>query len=135
MNLLNGAHFNRLEGAIGASEMRQRVISNNIANADTPKFKRSDVLFEETLQQSMGASAGLAGRLTNTRHIPIGNSGSKPQGKVVTDESTIMNNNENNVDIDREMTLLAKNQLNYNFYIQQLNHDVKMMRTGIDGRA
>ncbi|MFC4103573.1 flagellar basal body rod protein FlgB [Paenibacillus xanthanilyticus] len=135
MSLLNGAHFNRLEGAISASELRQRVISNNVANADTPKFKRSDVLFEETLQQSMGASAELAGRLTNKKHIPIGSGGAKPQAKVMTDESTIMNNNENNVDIDREMTLLAKNQLNYNFYIQQLNHDVKMMRTGIDGRA
>ncbi|TYP77661.1 flagellar basal body rod protein FlgB [Paenibacillus methanolicus] len=135
MSLLNGAHFNRLEGAINASEMRQRVISNNVANADTPKFKRSDVLFEETLQQSMGASAELSGRLTNKKHIPIGSGGSKPQAQIVTDESTVMNNNENNVDIDREMTLLAKNQLNYNFYIQQLNHDVKMMRTGIDGRA
>jgi flagellar basal-body rod protein FlgB len=45
-----------------------------------------------------------------------------------------MNNNSNNVDIDREMALLAKNQLSYNLYIQQMNHDVKMMRTAIEGR-
>jgi len=46
-----------------------------------------------------------------------------------------MNNNGNNVDIDREMSLLAKNQLVYNLYIQQVNHDIKMMRTAIEGRA
>ncbi len=55
--------------------------------------------------------------------------------KIITDESTSMNNNENNVDIDREMSLLAKNQLSYNLYVQQINHDVRMMRTAIEGRA
>ena len=34
--------------------------------------------------------------------------------KLVTDTNTSMNNNQNNVDIDREMSLLAKNQLSYN---------------------
>ncbi|MBB3109385.1 flagellar basal-body rod protein FlgB [Paenibacillus phyllosphaerae] len=135
MSLLNGASFNRLENAISASEMRQRVISNNIANGDTPNFKRSEVQFEEMLEQSMGNSAQLSGRRTYAKHIPIGNSGTDVQAKVVTDSSTVMNNNANNVDIDREMTLLAKNQLNYNFYIQQVNHEVKMMKTAITGGA
>lgn len=136
MSLLSGSEFNRLQGALNASELRQRVIANNIANAETPKFKRSDVLFEELLEQNMGNNASqITGRRNNARHIPIGPSNAVPQASVVTDETSVMTNDTNNVDIDREMSLLAKNQLNYNFYVQQMNHDVKMMRIGIEGRA
>ncbi|MBH5316648.1 flagellar basal body rod protein FlgB [Paenibacillus sp. GSMTC-2017] len=138
MNLLNGAAFKRMESAVYAAEMRQRVISNNVANAETPYFKRSEVLFEQLLEQSMGNEGlnQLSGRRTDSRHIPIGaNSSRVPTAEVVTDQSTSMNNNQNNVDVEREMSLLAKNQLSYNFYIQQINHDIKMMRTGIEGRS
>lgn len=118
-----------------AAELRQGVISDNIANVDTPNFKRSEVLFEELLSQEMGGQGGLQGKRTNERHIPIGRSGGVvPTAQVQTDNLSQMNNNENNVDIDREMSLLAKNQLSYNFYIQQISHDVKMMRTAIEGR-
>lgn len=137
MNLLNGAAFGRLEGALQAAEMRQRVISNNVANGDTPHFKRSEVLFEELLEQTMGNQQGkLIGKRTNQKHIAIGSDNSKvPAPKLIADESTSMNNNENNVDIDREMSLLAKNQLSYNLYVQQINHEVRMIRTAIEGRA
>ncbi|MHA7963024.1 flagellar basal body rod protein FlgB [Paenibacillus sp. CAU 1782] len=137
MNLLNGASFQRMEAAVYAAEMRQRVISNNVANAETPHFKRSEVVFEQLLEQAMGTgSTKLSGRRTDIRHIPIGSSASKlPEAQVITDTSTTMNNNQNNVDSDREMALLAKNQLSYNFYIQQINHDLKMIRTAIEGRG
>ncbi|GLX68475.1 flagellar basal body rod protein FlgB [Paenibacillus glycanilyticus] len=135
MNVLNGTSFGRLEGALKAAELRQGVIANNIANVDTPNFKRSEVLFEELLTQEMDGQKELQGKRTNVRHIPIGRSnGVVPTAQVETDNLSEMNNNENNVDIDREMSLLAKNQLSYNFYIQQLNHDVKMMKTAIEGR-
>lgn len=133
--LLNSPGFNRLQGAISAAEMRQRVLSDNVANSDTPKYKRSDVSFEELLDQSLSnGTPALAGKRTNARHIPIGSSSSVPAPRVVTDENSVMNNNSNNVDIDREMSILAENQLSYNFYIQQVNHDVKVMRTAIEGR-
>ncbi len=138
MNLLNGASFRRMEGAVQAAEMRQRVISNNLANAETPHFKRSEVVFEDLLEQSMGAGSAkrLSGSLTNERHIPIGRgTATVPLPQLITDETTAMNNNESNVDIDREMSLLAKNQLSYNLYVQQINHDFRMIRTGIEGRV
>ena len=58
MNLLNGTAFEGMLGALHAAETRQRVISNNIANADTPNFKRSELLFEELLERSMGIKDG-----------------------------------------------------------------------------
>lgn len=50
------------------------------------------------------------------------------------DGSSSMNNNQNNVDADREMSLLAENQLRYNSYIQAVNEQIRMMRTAIEGR-
>ncbi|MFC4598934.1 flagellar basal body rod protein FlgB [Cohnella hongkongensis] len=135
MELLSGASFQRLENAIHAAGMRYRVLSNNIANQETPYFKRSDVVFEEMLAQAIGSQStrALGGRLTDSRHIPINGSYPAPAPKVVTDESTAMNNNKNNVDIEKEMALLAENQLRYNLMSQQVNHEVKMMRIGIRG--
>lgn len=117
--------------------MRQRVISDNVANADTPNFKRSEVVFEELLTKQMGTGqeTKLNGRRTDTKHMVIGAPSEQPLAAVVREDRTLMNNNKNNVDIDREMSLLAKNQLRYNFYVQQINHDVTMMRTAIEGRG
>ncbi|EXX91379.1 flagellar basal-body rod protein FlgB [Paenibacillus darwinianus] len=137
MKLLNGPEFKRLQGAIGAAETRQQVIADNIANVDVPYFKRSEVVFEEMLEQQLNAfgTKELAGKRTLARHIPIGSGSADLQPRIVTDQTSVMNNNVNNVDIDREMALLAKNQLRYNAMIQQLNHEVRMMRTAMEGRA
>lgn len=138
MKLLNNASFQRLEAAVQAAEKRQRIISNNIANVDTPHFKRSEVLFESMLEQSFGNSRKLqfSGKRTDDRHIAFGSEVAKiPAAKVITRHTSSMGNNNNNVDVDREMALLAKNQLNYSFYIQQMNHDMKMMNIAIEGRG
>ncbi|WP_418041325.1 flagellar basal body rod protein FlgB [Paenibacillus xylanilyticus] len=135
MNLLNDISFKRLQGALDASNTRQQTIADNIANADTPYYKRSDVSFEEILkQQTDGDMPVLKGKVTNSRHFVIGPSSSVPTPVVTMDHSTSMNNNQNNVDIDKEMSLLAENQLRYNAYIQQVNEQIKMMRVGVEGR-
>ncbi len=137
MEVLSGAAFQRLENAMNAATMRHRVISNNIANVDTPYYKRSDVAFEEMLAQAIGGQGNraLPGKLTNNRHIPINGSYPSPAPQVIMDESTAINNNRNNVYMDKEMALLAENQLRYNLINQQISHDVKMMRIGIQGSA
>ncbi|BBI34445.1 flagellar basal body rod protein FlgB [Cohnella abietis] len=137
MELLGGAAFHRLEGAIDAAAMRQRVLANNIANKDTPYFKRSDVAFEEALSQAIGSQGtkALAGKMTNPLHIPINNSFRIQSPQVITEQSTSITNDRNNVDVDKEMSLLAENQLRYNLMSQQVNHDMKMMKIGIQGSA
>ncbi len=134
MELLNGATFQKLQGALEAANTRQQVISNNIANNDTPYFKRSDVSFESLLQQEMnGDMPVLKGKKTDSRHFNIGPILSVPTAAISQDDSTIMNNNLNNVDIDQEMSLLADNQLRYNSYISLMNEKIEMMRTAAKG--
>ncbi|MFC5472009.1 flagellar basal body rod protein FlgB [Cohnella suwonensis] len=137
MEVLGGASFQRLESAINAATMRQQVLSNNIANVNTPYFKRSDVAFEEYLAQAIGSQGNraLPGKVTDTRHIPINGSYPSPSPQVVTDSSTTINNDANNVDVEKEMAMLAENQLRYNLLSQQVSHEAKMMRIGIVGSA
>jgi len=135
LELLNGATFQKLQGALDAANTRQQVISNNIANNETPYFKRSDVSFESLLQQEMsGDMPVLKGIRTDSRHFSIGPISSVPTPVISQDKSTAMNNNLNNVDIEQEMSLLADNQLRYNSYISLMNEKIKMMRTAVEGR-
>jgi flagellar basal-body rod protein FlgB len=121
-----------MQRTLDAAAFRQKVISNNVANVDTPYFKRSDVQFEELLSKELNKKP-LQGRRTDFRHIPIGSVAVPTAPEVVADETTMMNNNLNNVDIDYEMTLLAKNQLRYNVLVGQVNHDLKNYRTAMNG--
>ncbi|WP_025718470.1 flagellar basal body rod protein FlgB [Paenibacillus sp. 1-18] len=135
MNLLGDVSFQKLQAGVQAANTRQRVIADNISNADTPYFKRSEVSFEELLQQQMdGNVTPLHGKVTNARHFQIGPVNSIPDAVVTKDGYSVMNNNMNNVDIDREMSLMAENQLRYNTYIQEISERIKMMRTAVEGR-
>ncbi|MEB3101170.1 flagellar basal body rod protein FlgB [Ferviditalea candida] len=134
MSLFENLTFNVLERSLDAAALRQKVISNNIANVDTPQFKRSDVQFEDLLKKELQQSSmTFSGYRTDPRHIQIGSSAPSEivQPAVVTDEHSAMNNNNNNVDIDAEMASMAKNQLSYNVLIQQTNHELKQLRIAI----
>ncbi|MFD2171364.1 flagellar basal body rod protein FlgB [Tumebacillus lipolyticus] len=121
MSFINNRAISLLERSLDAASLRQKVISNNLANIDTPNFNRSDVSFEHTLQQVLAGTA-MSGRRTDERHIAIGtNRISEVKPETVTDTSTTMRLDGNNVDIDVEMTNLAENQILYNALAQRIN--------------
>lgn len=124
-----------LERSLDASSLRQKVLANNIANVDTPEFKRSDVSFDAALQAYLSDTpTPLPGKVTDPRHIPIGiQSLSQLQPEIVVEQSSSVTNNGNNVDIDTEMTQLSVNQIKYNALIQQLNGHFAKLRNAIQG--
>lgn len=131
MSLINTPSLSLLEKSLDASSLRQKVLSNNIANIDTVNFKRSDVSFADKLQEVLSGDA-LSGRVTDPRHIAIGTSDIQSvQPSVYADNSTSMRNDGNNVDIDAEMSNLANNQLLYDTVTQQLNMTFGIMRYAI----
>ena len=126
-----------LEKSLNAAWARNDVISQNLANVDTPEYKRKDIAFEEFLNDSMGKTS-LEGNLTDKRHIPI-NSGNveKIEPALVEDNSdSSMRIDGNNVDIDSEMANLAKNQIKYNALIQMINGSYSRIKSVIsEGRS
>ena len=107
-----------LEQALSASSLRQKVISNNIANVNTPGYKKSEVLFEDMLQSALNGKK-MSMLQTNERHLPVRQSGI-PAPKINVVSNTSIRIDGNNVDIDGEMAELAKNNIYYNAVVQQL---------------
>ncbi len=60
-----------LQKGLYAATVRNNVIANNIANVNTPNFKRSEVKFENILKDAINGTK-LRGYITNPKHIPIG---------------------------------------------------------------
>ena len=131
---LNASHFRLLERSLDVASLRQSVISNNIANAETPHFKRSEVVFESLLQQRM-TDRSITGLRTDPRHIFIGKKSQNIKPLIQIDQNSVLNNNLNNVDLDYEMAELAKNQLRYNTLVNQVSHEIKMAKTALEARA
>lgn len=125
---------NVLEKGIDATWLRNEVINNNIANADTPGFKASEVKFEEIMAASLGTDgSGVQLKATNENHISAaGNSISDLEPEVVTETSTSTGVDENNVDIESEMVALAKNSIEYYTLVSKVNSEFKKLNTAIN---
>lgn len=125
-----------LEKSLDAAWLRNEAISQNIANVDTPGYKRKSVSFEEALNQAMDGSS-FKGNTTDRRHIPIGGSSIDSVGiKIDQDNQSLsMRLDGNNVDIDTEMASMAKNSIKYNTLIQSFNHGIRKIKSVIsEGR-
>ncbi|MDR3563812.1 MAG: flagellar basal body rod protein FlgB [Negativicutes bacterium] len=121
-----------LENALSGSATRHKLISNNIANVNTPGFKRSDVAFEDVLASAVGNGQSQLSQ-TNSRHLPgRQNTGFSPA--ITTDSSTSVRTDGNNVDIDIEMSNLAKNDIYYQSVAQTLNRYFSDLLTAIKGQ-
>lgn len=116
-----------LEKGLDASSLRQRVLVNNVANIDTPGFKRSDVDFQVALDVALGKKSNLSLKTTLHRHIN-GSAADGNQSSVVTDQSTSIRNDSNNVDIDREMANVAENGLYYSGLTRAISSQLGLLR-------
>ena len=128
-----------LKLGLDGAQKRQKAISNNIANVDTPNYKRKDVDFLSVLKKQTGSSGDnndnnrvsnkirrpvkpnqLSLNRTNNLHI---NSleNSKENFVANTSSDTKYRNDNNNVDIDHEMAELAKTNLYYSTLAQRIS--------------
>lgn len=122
-----------LEKALDAAWLKNEAISNNIANVNTPGYKKTNVNFGDTLADTVN-EVSISGKRTREKHIPIG-SKTKYNTEVSIDEFTSMRRDENNVDVDVEMAELAKNTIKYNALISQLSREYNKLSLVInDGR-
>ncbi len=131
-SILSSPQETALEQALGAAALRHKVIANNIANVNTPGFKRSEVVFEEKLATAMAGNKLPLAR-THPGHLPAGRDNARPVPEVVTDASTSMRVDGNNVDIDAEMANTAKNQIYYSAVAQMLGRYYTNLKSAIKG--
>jgi len=114
--------YTALKVVLDGCLIRHQVISNNIANVDTPGFKRSNVVFEQKLRDLIKERNISAHRIRKLRP------------ETVIDRSSAWREDFNNVDIEREMMELSKNTLKYKIYVQLLSRKLGKIRQAIMGR-
>jgi flagellar basal-body rod protein FlgB len=103
--------------------LRRSVIANNLANAEVPNFKRSDVNFESELKRALETEKlrpALELTLTDSRHIPNWRERDyrEVQPRRVLDYVSTSKNNGNNVDSEQEIMAALENQLLYTLMAQ-----------------
>lgn len=133
--LVNSTNFDYLSRGMTAASIRHEAISHNIANVNTPNFRKTVVEFEDLLAREIYGDEPEEGKLqmvrTNDRHLPHKPSTYHAEPNMVEDLGTIMRVDDNNVDIDIEMATLAKNQLYFNALATQLNSYISKVRNVI----
>ncbi|MEH6942182.1 flagellar basal body rod protein FlgB [Bacillus sp. JJ722] len=110
MSIISGTILT-LEQAMNYAATKQKVISDNIANSDTPNYKAKSVSFSKMLEDEMQGS--LVANRTDRRHINFTNSNDSASG-VYVNQNVAYNHNGNSVDVDKEMSDLATNAIYFN---------------------
>ena len=132
--IFNSSNFNYLPRAMTAANIRQEVIAHNVANVNTPNYRKSVVEFEDVLAREIYGDEP-DGKLklvrTHRKHLPVASLKVHAEPAVVQDHTTIMRVDDNNVDIDIEMATLAKNQLYYNAIATQFGGHVSKLKNAI----
>lgn len=113
--------------AADASWMRNEVLNNNIANNDTPGYKRQDVEFEDVLARQMRAARyqNLDDAVASVRKQPV-------SGRIYTDAvSYSYRIDGNNVDMDTENVELVSNQIKYNALAESISQEFARLKSVI----
>ena len=120
-------YTNILDKAADASWMRENVITNNIANIDTPEYKRQDVDFESVLQKALGKTK-YSSLDKKVREL------NQDLGKLTTTSYTDAANysyrlDRNNVDENTENAELASESLRYQLLTTAITNNFSRMQT------
>lgn len=119
-----------LQRTMDVSLTRRDVIANNISNAETPNFKRTDVNFEASLARALASEKepeNLEAKMSSSNHIPFNRpvdyTSVKP--RFVLDYLTQSKNNGNNVDIEQETMAATQNQMMYELMTSTISSQFK----------
>lgn len=120
--------------ALDAYSLRQRTTAKNIANATSPHYRPERVQFEELFHQQQSVAKG---ETTSAVHIPIGRDNRKDLAPELVDreipEPEVYFSGETHVNIDKEMSELAENQIRFRFVSRSMKKYFQSMTNSITG--
>lgn len=125
---LFGGNYPLLKQALHACALRQEAIAHNIANINTPGYKRIDISFEQFLRKAQTTPL----HTTNPRHYPLPPS-QMANPRATAEEHAPMRLDGNTVDIDYEMAQLAENQIRFQALSQMITGRYQSLKTVITG--
>lgn len=116
--------MNTLESFLRLTVNREKTITANMANVDTPGYRTRDINFQQELNRAVNFS--------NTDWN--GQAGSAQPAPATTEVPGLMERADgNNVDIDRESLVMAETQLQYQMGIQLIKRQFHQILSAING--
>jgi flagellar basal-body rod protein FlgB len=134
---LFGNNFKILEKSMDAYTKRAEALADNMANVNTPDYKRKDVQFESFLQKALYEDGtSVIGRRTDEKHFKIGieNKLDNLETTFVEDKNTKMRYDGNNVDIEIEKVEQTKNNIRYQFATNKISGGFTLLKSVIKSR-
>lgn len=100
-----------LEASLGAETLRQKAIASNVANMQTPGYRRIDVKFEKLLAKAMDSDG----------HIDL----EEAEPELYQPKNTKVKSNGNDVNLEVEVGEMVKNSIRHKFIIRMLGKKYK----------
>jgi flagellar basal-body rod protein FlgB len=117
------------KAALEGLSLRQQAISRNLANIDTPGYQAQTIDFEATLKHLLDHQSGtLALRVTDAGHLVS----SKQEGlmfSLSTRPGGSFRADQNNVDVDVEMTEMSETGIQYQAVSQAISQKLLLLKT------
>jgi flagellar basal-body rod protein FlgB len=113
---------------------RQKVISSNIANIDTPEYKTKDLKFKSALDKS-NYDAQLKLTRTHSNHLPMMDNSGKNSMELYEVQGLEEQNDGNNVNLDTQMSNMSKNSIMFNAIQNSIKKDSLWFKTVVDASS
>jgi flagellar basal-body rod protein FlgB len=125
-----------LSTALNMRLLRHNLTSTNIANAETPGFKAKKLDFEDALARAVDIDGLKSMSTSNENHFNIGNGPiSSLAPEIYDDPDGALNNDNNSVDMEKEMANMAENNIMYRAALQLINKKLAALKYAAqDGR-
>jgi flagellar basal-body rod protein FlgB len=133
--LFNKTNMPLIKGTLDAAMLRTRTVANNIANVNTPGYRRVEVSFEKELREALDRTR-LKGSTTDEKHLQVGRKDlSEVSPKAYKPVDPTLPSGVNNVDVDTEMAKLAEAQIMYNYAIKFGQGVYRKLNSAIKGQS
>lgn len=114
---------------------RQKVISSNIANINTPNYKTKDLVFQEELNKNQATL-----KLSSTNGSHLGNIQESTKAdvfnpKLVNVKGLEEQNDGNNVNLDTQMSEMSKNKVIFDALQASIKKDSMLFRSVVESSA
>ncbi len=130
---VNDKTLQALAAATKFREMRQEVISSNVANKDVPGYKAKRIDFENALARALDVDGNLTMKVEDGKHFDVGNGGfNNLEPEVYEDPNGVVSENGNTVDVQEEMAMMAENKIMYDALVQLMNKKLGLMKYTIN---
>ena len=112
---------------------KQKVISSNIANINTPNYKTKDLIFEDELKV---VNNNLQMKQTNSKHLSSINNGLSNINPKLTEVKGLAEQNDgNNVNLDTQMSEMSKNKILFDAIQSSIKRDSRLFKSVIESSA